>query len=138
MTDDERAIVAVVEAFFAAFTSGPDAAQRLEALREVLLPEALVVRTCGGGTTTYDVESFIAPRAALLAAVPIPRPSARQALAPLKGEIPSPSQPPPGCHFHTRCPHALERCREEVPALREVAPGHRAACHLVQAVVHIR
>jgi oligopeptide transport system ATP-binding protein len=69
---------------------------------------------------------------ALLAAVPIPRPSARQALTPLKGEIPSPSNPPPGCHFHTRCPHAYARCREEVPALREIAPGHRAACHLVE------
>jgi oligopeptide transport system ATP-binding protein len=69
---------------------------------------------------------------ALLAAVPIPRPSARRTLAPLKGEIPSPSNPPPGCHFHTRCPHAYARCREEVPALREISPGHRAACHLVE------
>ena len=69
---------------------------------------------------------------ALLAAVPIPRPSARQTLTPLKGEIPSPSNPPPGCHFHTRCPHAYARCREEVPALREIAPGHRTACHLVE------
>jgi oligopeptide transport system ATP-binding protein len=68
---------------------------------------------------------------ALLAAVPIPRPSAQQALAPLKGEIPSPSNPPPGCHFHTRCPQAHDRCRVEAPALREVAPGHRAACHLL-------
>ncbi|MBA3476914.1 MAG: dipeptide ABC transporter ATP-binding protein [Lautropia sp.] len=68
---------------------------------------------------------------ALLAAVPIPRPSARQALSPLKGEIPSPSNPPPGCHFNTRCPHAYDRCRHEAPALRRVAPGHRAACHLL-------
>ena len=68
---------------------------------------------------------------ALLAAVPRPNPSARQALVPLKGEIPSPSAPPPGCHFHTRCPHVQARCRIEPPALREVAPGHHAACHLV-------
>jgi oligopeptide/dipeptide ABC transporter ATP-binding protein len=68
---------------------------------------------------------------ALLAAVPIPRPSAKQALAPLKGEIPSPSNPPPGCHFHTRCPHAQERCREEAPPLRRLAQGHWASCHLL-------
>ncbi len=68
---------------------------------------------------------------ALLAAVPIPRPSAKQALTPLKGEIPSPSHPPPGCHFHTRCPLAQERCRVEVPTLREIRPGHSAACLLL-------
>jgi peptide/nickel transport system ATP-binding protein len=49
---------------------------------------------------------------------------------PIKGEIPSPLAPPPGCHFHPRCPHAFARCREEVPALREVAPGRMSACHL--------
>ncbi len=48
----------------------------------------------------------------------------------IKGEIPSPLRPPPGCHFHPRCPHAHERCRIEVPALREVAPGRLSACHL--------
>ena len=68
---------------------------------------------------------------ALLAAVPIPRPSAKQALVPLKGEIPSPSNPPPGCHFHTRCPHAQARCRVEAPTLRRMAKGHWASCHLL-------
>lgn len=68
---------------------------------------------------------------ALLAAVPRPNPAARQALIPLKGEIPSPSAPPSGCHFHTRCPHVQARCRIETPPLREVAPGHYAACHLI-------
>jgi oligopeptide/dipeptide ABC transporter ATP-binding protein len=68
---------------------------------------------------------------ALLAAVPIPRPSARQALVPLRGEIPSPSNPPPGCHFHTRCPHVEARCRVETPILRQVGPGHWASCHLL-------
>ena len=68
---------------------------------------------------------------ALLAAVPIPRPSAKQALAPLTGEIPSPSNPPAGCHFHTRCPHVHDRCRREAPTLRPVGQGHRAACHLL-------
>ena len=48
----------------------------------------------------------------------------------IKGEIPSPLKPPPGCHFHPRCPHAHDRCRVEVPALREIAPGRLSACHL--------
>ncbi|MEH6787977.1 MAG: oligopeptide/dipeptide ABC transporter ATP-binding protein [Paracoccus sp. (in: a-proteobacteria)] len=48
----------------------------------------------------------------------------------IKGEIPSPLDPPKGCHFHPRCPHAHDRCRTEVPALREVAPGRMSACHL--------
>ena len=68
---------------------------------------------------------------ALLAAGPVPRPSARQDLKPLAGEIPSPSAPPSGCRFHTRCPYAEARCRVEEPILREVAPGQRVACHLV-------
>jgi peptide/nickel transport system ATP-binding protein len=49
---------------------------------------------------------------------------------PIVGEIPSPLSPPAGCHFHPRCPHAMARCREEAPRLREIAPGHLAACHL--------
>ena len=49
---------------------------------------------------------------------------------PVSGEIPSPLDPPPGCHFHPRCPHASDRCKAEVPALREIAPGRTAACHL--------
>jgi len=48
----------------------------------------------------------------------------------IKGEIPSPLNPPAGCHFHPRCPHAMARCRVEVPPLREVAPNHLSACHL--------
>jgi len=54
----------------------------------------------------------------------------RRSYAPVKGEIPSPLEPPPGCHFHPRCPHAMARCREEMPALREIAPGRWSACHL--------
>ena len=54
----------------------------------------------------------------------------RRAYTPIKGEIPSPLAPPPGCHFHPRCPHAMERCRREVPVLREIAPGRLSACHL--------
>ncbi|MDH4114331.1 MAG: ABC transporter ATP-binding protein [Burkholderiaceae bacterium] len=54
----------------------------------------------------------------------------RRAFVQIKGEIPSPLDPPTGCHFHPRCPHAMPRCAIEAPALREVAPGQRSACHL--------
>jgi hypothetical protein len=63
---DRAAIAAIVRTFFAAFTSGPDVESRLDALREVFLPEALIIRTCGGEPTVYDVDSFIEPRQALL------------------------------------------------------------------------
>ena len=51
----------------------------------------------------------------------------------VKGEIPSPLNPPSGCHFHPRCPHAMPRCSVEKPLLREIAPGHMSACHLNDA-----
>jgi peptide/nickel transport system ATP-binding protein len=54
----------------------------------------------------------------------------KRAFSAVKGEIPSPLAPPPGCHFHPRCPHAMPRCRAEQPALKEIAPGHSSACHL--------
>jgi len=53
-----------------------------------------------------------------------------RSFAPIKGEIPSPLAPPPGCHFHPRCPHAMPRCAQEAPVLRQVAPGRVSACHL--------
>ncbi|MEO3472428.1 ABC transporter ATP-binding protein [Roseomonas sp. CAU 1739] len=59
--------------------------------------------------------------------------SRKRAFSVVKGEIPSPLNPPPGCHFHPRCPHAMERCRVEKPELKEVAPGQRSACHLNDA-----
>ncbi|KXF74846.1 peptide ABC transporter ATP-binding protein [Paramesorhizobium deserti] len=49
---------------------------------------------------------------------------------PVKGELPSPLNPPKGCHFHPRCPFVMDRCRIEVPVKREIAPGHLSACHL--------
>jgi peptide/nickel transport system ATP-binding protein len=64
----------------------------------------------------------------------LPRIEARhRAYVPIRGEIPSPLAPPSGCHFHPRCPHAFARCREEVPRLREIAPGRHSACHLNEA-----
>ena len=59
----------------------------------------------------------------------------KRAFSAVKGEIPSPLNPPSGCHFHPRCPHAMARCREEAPALKEIAPGRRSACHLNDAGV---
>ncbi|MBI2159590.1 MAG: dipeptide ABC transporter ATP-binding protein [Candidatus Rokubacteria bacterium] len=69
---------------------------------------------------------------ALLAAVPIPDPEleARREHIVLRGEVPSPLRPPSGCVFHPRCPIAIERCAREVPELREIRPGHGAACIL--------
>jgi oligopeptide/dipeptide ABC transporter ATP-binding protein len=67
---------------------------------------------------------------ALLAAVPVPNPRLKREKRLLQGDVPSPVNPPPGCTFHTRCPYAEARCREIIPALREVAPGHKVACHL--------
>jgi oligopeptide/dipeptide ABC transporter ATP-binding protein len=66
---------------------------------------------------------------ALLAAVPRPVPH-RVRPPVVAGELPSLLDPPSGCAFHTRCPHAMPRCRVEAPTLRDVAPGHAAACHL--------
>ena len=61
----------------------------------------------------------------------VPRLDARRGnYRPISGEIPSPLDPPRGCHFHPRCPHAMERCRIEVPALRAVGDQHWSACHL--------
>ena len=73
---------------------------------------------------------------ALLSAVPIPKASARaRKRVILTGDVPSPINPPSGCHFHARCPYAMPRCKVEVPVLREVVPGHVAACHLHDAGV---
>ncbi len=57
----------------------------------------------------------------------------RHAFESIRGEIPSPLAPPSGCHFHPRCPHAVARCREVRPELRDTGAGHRTACHLVEA-----
>jgi oligopeptide/dipeptide ABC transporter ATP-binding protein len=68
---------------------------------------------------------------ALLSAVPIPKYGARERKRViLTGDVPSPINPPPGCHFHTRCPYTMARCRREAPTLREMLPGHWVSCHL--------
>lgn len=70
----------------------------------------------------------------LMSAVPIPDPDvtrARQRLL-LEGDLPSPINPPSGCKFHTRCPFATERCKEETPVFKEYESGHFAACHLLE------
>ena len=71
---------------------------------------------------------------ALLDAVPVPDPLVRKNRRVLTGDVPSPINPPSGCHFHTRCPYTEERCRVESPAMREVTPGQFVACHLRQPV----
>lgn len=65
---------------------------------------------------------------ALLAAAPIPDPAQRRSIAPLKGDLPSPANPPSGCVFRTRCPHAIDQCASTETVLREVRPDHWNAC----------
>jgi oligopeptide/dipeptide ABC transporter ATP-binding protein len=67
---------------------------------------------------------------ALLGAVPVANPRAERKVIVLEGDVPSPIKPPPGCHFHTRCPYVFERCRIEAPEFKEVQPGHWVSCHL--------
>jgi len=76
---------------------------------------------------------------ALLAALPVPDPTRRNQSVPLAGDVPNPSAPPPGCPFHTRCPHVVDRCRNELPKLARTdrrpdtlphaTPEHLVACH---------
>lgn len=72
---------------------------------------------------------------ALLSAVPVPDPliEAKRERIILVGDVPSPASPPPGCVFNTRCPLAVEICRQEIPEYRQIRPGHFVACHLVEA-----
>ena len=66
---------------------------------------------------------------ALLSSVPKPNPRLRKQRVVLRGEVADPSNPPSGCYFHPRCPYAVERCKIEPPALRELRPGHAVSCH---------
>ncbi|MFX0116183.1 MAG: ABC transporter ATP-binding protein, partial [Candidatus Hodarchaeota archaeon] len=70
---------------------------------------------------------------ALLAVIPIPDPTVKREEIILRGTVPSPENPPPGCRFHTRCPVMTDICKEEEPELREVGGGRFVACHLVKS-----
>jgi peptide/nickel transport system ATP-binding protein len=84
--------------------------------------------------TARKREIFASPKhpytRALLSAVPVPTPGAARDRIILKGDVPSPSNPPGGCRFHTRCPYVFDRCRSVEPLLQQLAPGQFAACHL--------
>jgi len=103
---------------------------------EHLSDRGVIIYLGRGGEEAPAEEVFRRPNhpytKALLAEVP--RIEARKrAFAGVKGEIPSPLNPPSGCHFHPRCPFAFDRCRSERPALQQVGPAHRSACHLNDA-----
>jgi oligopeptide/dipeptide ABC transporter ATP-binding protein len=68
----------------------------------------------------------------LLSAVPIPDPTVRRERIVLKGDIPSPANPPSGCTFHTRCPFAQDICKEKVPEFRDFGEEHFVACHFAE------
>ena len=79
--------------------------------------------------TIYDQPAHPYTRA-LLSAVPVPDPRRRRRRIVLQGDVPSPINPPPGCHFHPRCPEAMTICRQETPRMRRLSDGHRVCCHL--------
>jgi oligopeptide transport system ATP-binding protein len=73
---------------------------------------------------------------ALISAAPIPDPDYdRSSRILLQGDLPSPANPPAGCRFHTRCPIAQDRCRQEIPELREITPEHFSACHFAESLL---
>lgn len=67
---------------------------------------------------------------ALLSSIPVPDPEAKQEKIILEGDVPNPSDPPSGCHFHKRCPYRMDKCATEVPCLQKVEENHMVACHL--------
>ena len=78
-------------------------------------------------------ELFHAPKhpytSALMSAVPVANPRVRSRMTPLQGDVPSPANPPKGCHFHPRCQYAVDHCRQEAPPLVELANNHVVRCH---------
>ncbi|NLD74239.1 MAG: dipeptide ABC transporter ATP-binding protein [Chloroflexi bacterium] len=103
--------------------------------------DAVAVMYVGRLVETAETEElYLNPRhpytEALLSSVPRPDPTAIKKRIMLEGEVPSPANPPPGCHFHPRCRYATDECRHEVPILREIAPEHFVACHRAD-VLHL-
>ena len=88
--------------------------------------------------TAETQELFRAPKhpytAALMLAVPVPDPRVKSGDVELKGDVPSPANPPPGCYFHPRCPFAIDRCKVDAPEYREITPGHFVSCHRADEV----
>ena len=98
------------------------------------IADRIAVMYLGRIVETAEAEAlFTAPRhpytRALLSAIPVPSPGAHRDRQILQGDVPSPIAPPPGCHLHTRCPHAVDRCRVERPELAGDPGGHATACH---------
>ncbi len=83
--------------------------------------------------TAPTEELFYRPQhpytAALMSAVPVADPRVRSRMIPLEGDVPSPADPPSGCYFHPRCPHAVEICSTQTPTLEEISPNHHVSCH---------
>jgi oligopeptide/dipeptide ABC transporter ATP-binding protein len=67
---------------------------------------------------------------ALLSAIPVPDPKTSKQRMILKGDVPSPIHPPPGCHFHPRCPHRMDVCDKEAPVQQDLGDNHHVTCHL--------
>ncbi len=82
--------------------------------------------------TAPTAELFYQPQhpytAALMSAVPVADPRVRSKMIPLEGDVPSPANPPPGCYFHPRCPHAIDICSTRTPVLEEISPNHYVSC----------
>jgi peptide/nickel transport system ATP-binding protein/oligopeptide transport system ATP-binding protein len=98
------------------------------------IADRVAVMNLGVIVETADTQGlFASPRhpysRALLSAIPVPTPRAKRSRVLLQGEMPSALNPPAGCHFHTRCPYVIERCRLEPPQLIPDATGHLTACH---------
>ncbi len=83
--------------------------------------------------TAPTEELFYRPKhpytAALMSAVPVADPRIRSKMIPLEGDVPSPANPPSGCYFHPRCPHAVDICSTQTPVLEEISPKHYVSCH---------